>query len=130
MTSAQHKSLPLLLGVVLTFFCNASNAAPGQELAGCISEIQRVCATLEDHLETGLASRGSSMTPACREQLSSTIEWMQSSSGPNVCLADISRACPNAAADALTACIAAKRGELSSACQTYLQSAAQQGAVR
>ena len=128
MTCTQRKWPPVLLSTMLVLFCDASNAVPGQELAGCIGEIQRVCATMEDHLETCLAARGSSMTSACREQLTSTIEWMQSPSGPNVCVADIARVCPNATAGALTACIAAKRTELSSACQTYLQSAAQQSA--
>ena len=117
----------LVLGLLM--LTSSRNAAAGDEaLAACVGEIQRVCAQMEDHIENCLAAHGAEMTPVCRAQLASAIDLMQSPAGPSVCVADVQRVCASLTADALASCMNAKRAEFSSACQKYLQGAAQAGA--
>ena len=101
--------------------------AADQELSSCVGDIEHVCAGLEDHLETCLSQRGSTLTPTCREQLGNAMNLMQSPTGPGTCVADVQHLCPNLTASALGSCIVAKQSQFSDACQKYIQSQKQDG---
>lgn len=96
--------------------------AQAAEALDCVGEITRVCAGLEDNLESCLAQRSQQMSGNCSQFLGGMISLMQSPSGPTVCVADVQRLCPSIAADAISTCIASKRTQFSRACQEYLQS--------
>lgn len=115
----------LRLSALAIFAAGTSAAAQVQDLGSCVGEIQRVCVGLEDHIENCVTTRGSSMTTACREQLTGAITMLEAPSGPGTCVADIKRLCPSLAADALASCMAEKTSEFSGACQEFLHKSAQ-----
>ena len=97
--------------------------AAEEDPMACVGEIKRVCAQLEDHLETCLSERGSQLSAVCRDQLKTAMSLAQDPSGPAACIPDVQRLCPDMKPQALAQCIGAQQSNFSAACQHYLQSA-------
>lgn len=110
-----------VLGIAWTQPAHAMESDP----SACLSEIERVCVHLEDHLETCLAQRGSQLSASCQSVLKTAMSAMSDPSGPASCVNDIQRECPNLKTNALAQCVMEKQGQFSKACQTYLQSTGQ-----
>lgn len=108
---------------------SVSARAAGQDPSACVSEIERVCAQMEDHLETCLEKRGDKLSSTCRNQLQKAMDLMADPSGPAACIPDVQRLCPDMKAKALASCLANQQANFSAACQQYLQSASHGGGV-
>ena len=111
----------IALGVAWIPSAHAAESDP----SACLSEIERVCVHLEDHLETCLAQRGNQLSASCQSVLKTAMSAMSDPSGPASCVNDIQRECPNIKTNALAPCVMEKQAQFSKACQTYLQSAGQ-----
>ena len=107
----------------LTLLSPAVGLAADQDPMACVSEIERVCAHLEDQLETCLADRGPQLSPDCRDQLKAAMALAQDPSGPAACIPDVQRLCPDLKPEAFARCMAEQQSHLSEACQKYLQKA-------
>ena len=113
-----------LLAVLMTGPAAALRAE--EDPLACVKEIERVCATLEDHLETCLAERGARLSESCRGVLKMAMAYnVQENSGPAACVPDVQRLCPDLRSTALGDCITDKQKQFSEACQKYLQAAGQ-----
>jgi hypothetical protein len=97
--------------------------AAEQDPSACVNEIERVCAQMEDHLETCLDKRGDKLSAPCRDQLQKAMDLMEDPSGPAACIPDVQRLCPDLKAKALASCMSDQQANFSAACQQYLQSA-------
>ena len=113
------RSILLCLGALCSLIMQP--VAYAEDLASCVSEVTRVCAGMEDHLENCLVVRRDALSASCRQQLTSVIAMASDHSGPGACIDDVQRACAGAAGQDLQACILAKRSSFSPACRQVLQ---------
>lgn len=115
----------IALGLVLGSLAFGGHARAADDPMACVAEVQSACVGMEDHIEDCLATRQSSFSAGCLQQLRGIVAMAAQKTGPGACIDDVKRECAGASGPALQSCILARRAAFSAECQRVLAPAVQ-----